>query len=118
MILSECNSFQPVSEWSPTLGIDSSGHVVGYAYDFAGRYTTGTTALTTGTWYHVAMTIANSGSMIVYVNGVAGGNASVRGNNVHKLAERADLEDWRNNPDRQRRIQHIPRWPGRRTPHL
>src|SRR5262245_31537288 len=54
LILSECNNDQPASQWSPTLGIDSGGHVVGYAYDFAGRKTTGTTALTTGTWYHVA----------------------------------------------------------------
>ena len=44
-----------------------------YVYDGGGPTVTGTTTLQTGTWYHVAVTATNGGTIKLYVNGALEG---------------------------------------------
>jgi hypothetical protein len=61
----------PTSAWSHFLS--TSTVLIGTTFDGVTKSTTGTTPLLPGVWYHVAVTARNSGTMQVYVNGVAEG---------------------------------------------
>lgn len=62
------------------LKIDNNGYLVGSVADAFSTSVTGSTALQSGTTYHVAMTFNSSGNkLVVYVNGAEDGSATSSG---------------------------------------
>jgi hypothetical protein len=61
------------------LGVNNANKLLGYAVDNAAHSVSvaGATTLSTGVWYHVAAVFARSGNVVVYVNGVQDGSASM-----------------------------------------
>lgn len=55
--------------WSHVVHIDGAGKFAHYLYDGTGKTVTGTTTAQAETWYFVAVTAAQNGSMRLYVNG-------------------------------------------------
>lgn len=76
-IICRTDSAGPTQNWSHQIRITSGGKLEAYTYDHTGggKSVTGTTTLTTNTWYHVAMTIKNGGQIKLYVNGQPEGTA-------------------------------------------
>ncbi|QGQ93939.1 hypothetical protein EHS13_02975 [Paenibacillus psychroresistens] len=74
-VLTRTSSAGPTQEWSHQIRINSSGKLEGFVAEQAGgtKLITGTTTLSVGTWYHVALTIKNGGQMKLYVNGLSEG---------------------------------------------
>lgn len=68
----------PTSTWSHQLrtSTDKFEHKL---WDGASQSVTGTTTVSTGTWYYVAGTAVNSGSMYLYVNGASEGTPDTVG---------------------------------------
>ncbi|UXX79317.1 Ig-like domain-containing protein [Reichenbachiella carrageenanivorans] len=58
------------SDHSNKLGINPSGQFYHYVAQSAAMTITGSTVITPGTWYHVAITASNGTPMRLYVNGV------------------------------------------------
>ena len=54
---------------SEQIRINSSGKLEHYTYDGTGHTVTGTTTVTAGNWYFVAITATSNGTMRLYVNG-------------------------------------------------
>jgi hypothetical protein len=71
--LSDANG--PTVDWSQELKITSSGELEAYvANATSGSETvTGTTALSAGTWYQVALTVSDGGQLRLYLDGVEQG---------------------------------------------
>ena len=65
---------------SEQIRINSSGKFEHYTYDGTGHTVTGTTTVTAGNWYFVAITAASNGEMHLYVNGSEEGTATSIGN--------------------------------------
>lgn len=63
------------NQGSNHIRINSSGQFQHYLFDGALKTVTGSTSVVSGTWYHVAITSSNSGTMRLYVNGVEEGTA-------------------------------------------
>lgn len=66
-LASESESF---GTYDKALFLRSSGIVVAYVYDGATKRVASTSAISTGTWYHIAMTFSNADDFRVWFNGV------------------------------------------------
>lgn len=67
------NGSDPTSEFSTVLGIDSSGHVVGYVYDGGAKRAVSSTAISLNTWTDIGVTFTDGGEIFPYVAGVQDG---------------------------------------------
>ncbi|MEP2023767.1 LamG-like jellyroll fold domain-containing protein, partial [Reichenbachiella sp.] len=56
--------------YSQMLRINTTGQLEHYIYDGGKKFHSSNTTLVPGTWYHVAITATNSGTMHLYVDGV------------------------------------------------
>jgi len=71
----------PLSSYNHQLRINSANRPEFYSYDGSVRLVTGTTVLQPNTWYHVAGTSANGGTMRLFVNGIEE-NSGLAGNTL------------------------------------
>lgn len=65
------------SEYSTILGLDSSGHLIGYCYDGASRRAAGSTALAIDVWYFFAITFKNGSAIKLFVDAVQDGAVAI-----------------------------------------
>lgn len=61
------------NQWSGIMFVTAGAKLAGYLYDtnFGGRTITGSTTLSSGTWYHGVWTVTSSGPMDLYLNGAS-----------------------------------------------
>jgi hypothetical protein len=64
------------TNYSQQLGVTPYGNFFARLYDGGGKEVAGSTSVSTGTWYHIAMTAANSGNLRLYVDGSEEGTAA------------------------------------------
>jgi hypothetical protein len=65
----------PTSSWSHQIRTNASGNFVHYTFDGGQKTVTGSTAVSLGVWYHIAITAKNGNVSRLYVNGVEEGTA-------------------------------------------
>jgi len=63
----------PSVGWSHAINQNAAAKFEHYTYDGGTKTVTGTTSVSAGTWYYVAITATNSGSGYLYVNGASEG---------------------------------------------
>lgn len=66
----------PSSSFSHTMRITAGSKFEHYTYDGSLRTVTGSTTVSSATWYHVAITAKNGGNCRLYVNGTEEGTAT------------------------------------------